>query len=337
MAENKGYRSYDLSSSTKWKSLSTGEHTVYIVAKATDYADSVKSATLTFTKLKQYTINNVLTYVTADTNNVTTIEEGSTATLKYTANTGYKLPDTITVTGATHTWNKSTGTVTLSNPTANVSIAITGVVDTVMISGKYTFADTLTAPTTAMSEDVTFSASLNNFTGQCTNISLMPSTGVMNFTQSTGDTVLVYNFTTNTWSDLPSKTIDFGATPISISSAFYTWLEANAHQTKTYNITNTLTNVTANANNVTTIEENSSAILRFTADTGYTLPDSITVTGATYTWDKTAGTVSINNPTADVNITIVGTKPSAEYVQTGSTVRITNATHKQTGGTLRLS
>lgn len=285
----------------------------------------------------KYNITANLTDITADTNNVTTIEEGSTATLKYTANTGYKLPDTITVTGATHTWNRSTGTVTLSNPTANVSITITGVADTVMISGKYTFADTLTAPASMISEDVTFSASLNNFTGQCTNISLMPSTGAMNFTQSTGDTVLVYNFTTNTWSDLPSKTIDFGATPISISSAFYTWLEANAHQTKNYNITNTLTSVTANADNVTTIEENSSAILRFTADTGYTLPDSITVTGATYTWNKVAGTVSISNPTADVNITIVGTKPSAEYVQTGSTVRITNATHKQTGGTLRLS
>ena len=337
MAENKGFRKYDLSSSTKWESLSTGEHTVYIVAKATGYADSVKSTTLTFTKLKKYTINNVLTYVTADTNNITTIEEGSTATLKYTANTGYKLPDTITVTGATHTWNKSTGIVTLSNPTANISIAITGIADTVMMSGKYTFLNTLTAPTTAIIEDVTFSASLNNFTGQCTNISLMPSTGVMNFTQSTGDTVLVYNFKTNTWSDLPSKTIDFGTTPISVSSAFYTWLEANAHQTKIYSITNTLTSVTANANNVTTIEENSSAILRFTADTGYTLPDSITMTGATYTWDKATGAVSISNPTADVNITIVGTKPSAEYVQTGSTVRITNATYEQTGGTLRLS
>lgn len=206
-----------------------------------------------------------------------------------------------------------------------------------ILSGKYTFENTLTAPASMISEDVKFNVSLNNFTGECTNISLMPSTGVMNFTQSTGDTVMIYNFTTNTWNDLTSRKIDFGATSISVSSAFYTWLKANTHKTKTYNITNTLTNVTADASNVATIEENSSVTLKFTANTGYTLPDTITVTGATHTWDKTTGVVTISNPTADVNITIVGTKSSAEYVQTGSTVRITNATHKQTGGTLRLS
>lgn len=260
-ASPKGYRSYDLASSTKWESLLAGEHTVYIAAKDTD----VKSTILTFTKPKmQYVIDNVLTSVTADTNNATTIEEGSTATLKYTANTGYKLPDTITVSGATYTWNSTTGIVTLSNPTANISITITGVADTVMISGKYAFANTLTAPASAMSEDVTFSASLSGFAGQCTNISLMPSTGVMNFTKSTGDTVLVYNFTTKAWADYTSRVIDFGTVEQAVSSAFYKWaitdgnLSASIIEPDTY--------VLADTPDMTTFPATTLIPLDFTAD-----------------------------------------------------------------------
>ena len=45
------------------------------------------------------------------------------------------MPDTVTVTGATGVWNKANGTLTLSNPTANVTFTITGVV---AASGGYT-------------------------------------------------------------------------------------------------------------------------------------------------------------------------------------------------------
>lgn len=41
------------------------------------------------------------------------------------ANSGYQLPSTISVTGAFHTWNASTGALTISNVTGNVSITIT--------------------------------------------------------------------------------------------------------------------------------------------------------------------------------------------------------------------
>ncbi len=43
-------KTYDLSASSKWSSLADGEHTVQIVAKATGYKDSEKSAAVTFTK-----------------------------------------------------------------------------------------------------------------------------------------------------------------------------------------------------------------------------------------------------------------------------------------------
>lgn len=73
------------------------------------------------------TITATLTNVTAASGNATTIATGETKTLTYTAADGYTLPDTVTVTGATGIWNKDTGTLTLSNPTANVTFTIAGV------------------------------------------------------------------------------------------------------------------------------------------------------------------------------------------------------------------
>lgn len=73
------------------------------------------------------TITATLTNVTAASGNATTIATGETKVLTYTANSGYTLPDSVTVTGATGVWNKDAGTLTLSNPTANVTFTIAGV------------------------------------------------------------------------------------------------------------------------------------------------------------------------------------------------------------------
>ena len=74
-----------------------------------------------------YTITPTLTNVTAASGNATTIATGETKVLTYTVASGYTLPDSVTVTGATGVWNKDTGTLTLSNPTANVTFTIAGV------------------------------------------------------------------------------------------------------------------------------------------------------------------------------------------------------------------
>lgn len=64
---------------------------------------------------------NITTTVTNGTySGDTTITD--TATVTITANTGYTLPDSVTVTGASQTWNKETGTLTLTNPTGNVTV-----------------------------------------------------------------------------------------------------------------------------------------------------------------------------------------------------------------------
>ena len=79
------------------------------------------------TGIMSQTITATLKNVTAASGNATTIATGETKVLTYTANSGYTLPDSVTVTGATGVWNKDAGTLTLSNPTDNVTFTIAGV------------------------------------------------------------------------------------------------------------------------------------------------------------------------------------------------------------------
>lgn len=53
------------------------------------------------------------------------IGSGESATVTFTASAGYKLPATVTVIGASHTWNQNTGVLTLSNPTVNGNVIVT--------------------------------------------------------------------------------------------------------------------------------------------------------------------------------------------------------------------
>jgi len=54
-----------------------------------------------------------------------TIESGKTAEVTISASQGYALPETITVTNASYAYSSSTGIVTLSNPTGDVTITAT--------------------------------------------------------------------------------------------------------------------------------------------------------------------------------------------------------------------
>ena len=91
---------------------------------------------------KSYAITATVTNGTATGANV--IHTGETVALTIAANTGYNLPDTVTVDGASQTWNKETGTLTLSNPTGNVTISAACVeASKTLESGNYKWADTL--------------------------------------------------------------------------------------------------------------------------------------------------------------------------------------------------
>lgn len=133
-----------------------------------------------------------------------TITEGSTVTLTATANSGYSLPEVVTVTGASFTWDKATGALTLSSPTGAVNVTVTA-------------------------------------------------------------------------EKLPSV----------------------------YSITVTASDCTVSG--ASTITEGSTAELIATADSGYSLPDEVTVIGAAHTWDKTSGVIVLSSPTGSVDVSVRAT------------------------------
>ena len=82
--------------------------------------------TITITAVRiTYSITENLTNVTKTGTHPSVIAAGQTLVLNYAATTGYNLPDTVTVTGATSDWKQATGALTITNPTGAVTITIT--------------------------------------------------------------------------------------------------------------------------------------------------------------------------------------------------------------------
>ena len=130
------YTVYEQTSSSQWQAVTTttatyatidysvGTHTMAVAATSTTKVDSARSAAVTVVCRG---INLTLSNVTGASGNPTKMFKGTTETLTFTANDGYTLPDSVSITGATVSWNKDTGTLTLSNPTSNITGTITGV------------------------------------------------------------------------------------------------------------------------------------------------------------------------------------------------------------------
>lgn len=146
-----------------------------------------------------------------------TITEGKTATLTVTATDGYTLPESVVVTGASHTWDKATGTLVLSSPTEAVQVTVTA--------------------------------------------AKLPS---------------VYSITVS-------------ASGCTVSGA-------------------------------STITEGGTATLTATADSGYSLPDAVIVTGASYSWNSTTGVLVLSSPAGAVSVTVTAVKEAEPNVPTGNAV-----------------
>lgn len=93
--------------------------------------DKASDGTFSFTfediapEPKVYSISVAATGCTVS--GASTITEGKTATLTITAADGYSLPEAVTVTGASYSWDKATGVLTLSDPIGAVSVTVTAV------------------------------------------------------------------------------------------------------------------------------------------------------------------------------------------------------------------
>ena len=77
-------------------------------------------------KLETYSITYNLTNVSGDNSNGLSITTKDVKTLKFTSNKGYRLPEDVTVSGATSVWDKKTGTLILSKVSGDVTVTIIG-------------------------------------------------------------------------------------------------------------------------------------------------------------------------------------------------------------------
>lgn len=101
---------------------------------------------------------------------------------------------------------------------------------------------------------------------------------------------------------------------------------------KYYNITATLSHVVAASGNAVSIRTDETVILSYTAASGYALPDTVSVTGATGVWNKDAGTLTLSNPTGNVTFTIAGVEAASGY-----TVTVDSSVFYNTGNLARIN
>ena len=219
--------------------------------------------------------------ISSSTGISTRVEYDGTTEITLTAKAGYNLPDNVTVSGATASWDKSTGKLTLSNPTGNVTVTAAGIAIDYSVTA---FAENCTAsdsnPTIVHYGDTkTFVFTADTYYVLPSSISVSGAT-LDSWTQSTG-TAVIRNVTGNV-------TITVTATKI------------------TYTLTENLTNIDKSGTHPTSIAADETLTLVYATPDGYNLPDNVTVTGATASWDKSTGKLTLSNPTGNVTVTAAG-------------------------------
>ena len=102
----------------------TNESTMTIGEYDVSYDETTKKYVAI--KLETYSITYNLTNVSGDNSNGSSITTKDVKTLKFTSNKGYRLPEDVTVSGATSVWDKKTGTLILSKVSGDVTVTIIG-------------------------------------------------------------------------------------------------------------------------------------------------------------------------------------------------------------------
>lgn len=156
-----------------------------------------------------YAITENLTNITKTGTHPTSIAAGQTLVMTYTADSGYTLPQTVTVTGATSDWKSDTGTLTLTNATGVVTITIVGVATSTndISAGAYTFNDVLDFSNVddVIKQQLSFVCDGKEYTA----MEVLPSQRALTFYYIDDDAMeswsVVYNH--NTWSNDSYKEI----------------------------------------------------------------------------------------------------------------------------------
>lgn len=102
---------------------------------------------------------------------------------------------------------------------------------------------------------------------------------------------------------LPDGKVSAHTTDTTPSGTVSAWYSAVFVEPAVYSVTANVTN--GSATGATSISFGGTATVTIAADNGYNLPTTVTVTGATFSYDNTTGAVSLSVPTGNVTITAV--------------------------------
>ena len=263
----------------------TVSHTVSGQVLTVTLKNPTGPVTVTITSRPMYSITTNLSNVSAVSGNATTIIDGLSATLYFTADSGYSLPGSVTVTNAGYIWTQSTGKLVLRDPTGPITVTVVGVE---IVPERY---------------EITTSYTAGHFTPYSSNVTTIEEGGTVQL-----------KFTISSNVDFGTVTATGATVSHTISGQVLTMTLKNPTGPVTvtmtsrpmYSITTNLSNVSAVSGNATTIIDGLSTTLYFTADSGYSLPNSVTVTNAGYTWTQSTGKLVLRDPTGSVTITVKG-------------------------------
>ena len=241
--------------------------------------------TVTITSRSMYSITTNLSNVSAVSGNASSIIDGLSATLYFNANSGYRLPESVTVTNADYTWTQSSGRLVLREPTGPVTVSMVGVEivpESYTISPSYNMYHMTSYSTNPSSIQEGATITLRYTIHSNVEIGEVSGTGAI-ISHSVSGQALVVTVKNPT-----------GPVTVTITSR------------SVYSITTNLSDVSGNGSNPTTITDGLSATLYFTANSGYRLPATVTVTNAQHQWDQTTGRLIIREANGPVTVTVTG-------------------------------
>lgn len=233
-----------------------------------------------------YTITPTITNGTSSGD--TSIASGGTASVTITPNSGFKLPNDVTVTGATKSYNSTTGVVSLSNPTGNVTITAT-----CPALQSYSVTKTITHGSATGATSIYENGNATVTISPDTGYKLPSSVSVSGATSEYNSTTGVVSLSNPTGNVTVSATMD-AATQYSVGYS--------------------LTNLNASPSPTTMYEnEEVSITLSVTDSTKYALPATITVTNSTgYGYNSSTGVITLHGSQGNVTITASAIAKPAE-------------------------
>lgn len=107
----------------------------------------------------------------------------------------------------------------------------------------------------------------------------------------------------DTWIAQTAKNLSVGYSDMAISIDGYNWLKQNADDIQ-YPVSTTLSHVSKISGDYASTK--TAQVFKFSASSGYVLPDTVKVIGAKSVWDKSTGNLTLSEPTGKVTIQITG-------------------------------